>query len=87
MNKMNTSAIQAATPARSFSLTNNRAVLALAQFYSHLLEENIPPTRALHLLHAQIACTVAVMPAEMPMLLHLLLVVWAGVAVWQCRKK
>lgn len=87
MNKMNSAATQALTPTRSFSLTNSRPVLALAHLYSLLLEENIPPTRALRLLHAQLACLIAVLPATMSLWLHLLLLAWAGVAVWQCRKK
>ncbi len=87
MNKMNTSTTHTLTATAPLSLTNNRAIISLARIYSALLEENVSPARTLRLVHAQIACIAALLPAEMPILLHLALLAWAGMAVYGCRKK
>lgn len=87
MNKMNTSTAHTLTATTPFSLTNSRAIISLTRIYSALLEENVSPARTLCLLHAQIACIAAVLPVGMPILLHLALLAWAGMAVYGCRKK
>lgn len=61
-------------------------VKALAAIYSGLLEETVSPRRTLHLLHAQVACLILVFPAALPLLVRVLLFVWAVLAVRGCRK-
>lgn len=68
-------------------LTRTKAVRSLARLYSLLLEEDITPTRTLHLLHAQIAAIAAICPAGMPTILRLLCLVWAGIAIRRCGRK
>lgn len=59
----------------------------LAAVYSFLLEEKVSPRRTLRLLHAQTAVFFAIAPAGMPLGLRALLLVWAALAVRQCRTR
>ncbi len=67
-------------------IENLRAVRSLAAAYSSLLEETVTPRRTLKLVHAQMAAALFLLPADMPTGLRLLLIAWAALACWQCRK-
>lgn len=65
-------------------LTQARAVRRLSSVYSTLLEERVTPLRTLHLLHAQLAITTLVMPADLPLAARLVSLLWSALALRAC---
>lgn len=63
-----------------------RCVKQLADLYSRLLEEPVSPRRTLKFLHAQVAVLALIFPMSFPFGPRLIFLVWAALAVWQCRK-
>ncbi|MEG1580211.1 MAG: hypothetical protein RR386_02995 [Bacteroidaceae bacterium] len=61
-------------------------LVALAGIYSKVMEQRITPLQTLQLLHAQIACFALILVGSTSWLLSILFLVWAVVAVWQCKR-
>lgn len=68
-------------------LAATRPVVALAAFYSRLLEEPVSPRHTLHLLNAQAAVLAAIFPADMSLFLRGLFFLWAALALLGCRQR
>ena len=60
--------------------------LRLARYYSRMLGEQVTPRYALCLTHAQVAVWALVFPVVMPLSARALCLLWAALAVRQCRK-
>ncbi len=67
-------------------LARLQAVVALAGIYSAIMEERISPQLTLHLLNAQMAAFVALLPATLPLTLRLVCFLWAALALTGCRE-
>ncbi len=63
-----------------------RPIRTLSRIYSILLEEPVSPRQTLKLLHVQLAALCLVMPADMPLGLRALFLLWTGVALLQCKR-
>ncbi len=61
-------------------------VVSLASFYSRLLEMHVTPLQTLHLLHAQLAFFLMLLPFEFSVLVRALFVLWFALSVCQCRR-
>lgn len=64
----------------------SRPVAWLAANFSNIFEEKVSPRRALHLLHAHIAVLFLIIPADFPLSMRALFLVWAIAATFQCRR-
>ena len=79
-------------PSRRRSLSLRRRVESsvwlgrLARYYSRMLGEQVTPRYALCLTHAQVAVWALVFPVAMPLSARALCLLWAALAVRQCRK-
>lgn len=60
-------------------------VVSLASIYSGLLEETITPRRTLALIHAQVAVIAAMLPINLPIMMHVVLVAWAIAACFSAK--
>lgn len=67
-------------------LAATRPVVALAAFYSRLLEEPVSPRHTLHLLNVQVAVLAAIFPADMSLSLRAIFFLWAALALLGCRR-
>lgn len=67
-------------------LAATRPVVALAAFYSRLLEEPVSPRHTLHLINAQMAILAAIFPADMSLALRLIFFLWAALALLGCKR-
>lgn len=67
-------------------LAASRPIVALAAFYSRLLEEPVSPRHTLHLLNAQAAILAAIFPADMSLSLRALFFLWAALALLGCKR-
>ncbi len=58
----------------------------LARLYALLLEKDITPRQALHLLHVQAAAATLLLPVAVHAGFIFLSLAWVGLATWQCRR-
>ncbi len=63
----------------------NRPLVRLARLYSELMGERISPRHTLHILHVQTALLAAVFPIDMPVVLRLAALAWAGISLYKLR--
>ncbi len=63
------------------------ALCRLARYYSRMLGEQVTPRRTLLLTHAQVAVWALLFPVAMPMAARALCLLWAMLAVRQCRSQ
>ena len=68
------------------AITNSRMAAMLAVFVSAILGEKVSAARSLHLLNAITAAFCAFLFGGFSFLVQTLLLVWFGVAYWQCSK-
>lgn len=68
-------------------LETRQWVCRLSALYADLLEEPVAPRRTLRFVYAQAALAAALFPADLSLALRTLLLVWAALAVWQCRRR
>lgn len=69
------------------SLEASAPVVFLSGIYSLLLEEEVKPGLTLRLLHAQAACLMLLLPAPLSLPARAVCLIWAALAVRQCRNK
>ena len=62
------------------------ALKGLARLYGNLLEREITPRQALHLLHVQAAGAALALPFAVHAGLLALALCWLALAAWQCRR-
>ena len=61
-------------------------VLFLASFYGRLLEMRVTPRQALHLLHAQCAFFLLLLPLPFALWLRVIFLLWFALVLRQCRR-
>ena len=72
------------TTLKGISKFIHHPLTTLSIVYSLLMGEDISKARTLRLLHAQTAVILALMSAEAPMAIHIILLAWAAFAIIRC---
>lgn len=70
---------------KSITKSFMRMAVSLSRLFSFIMEERISPMQSLRALHLTIALTFAILPADMPLLLRMLLIAWFALTVIQVR--
>ena len=71
---------------KSMAVSMMRFAVMLSKVFSQFMEERVSPMQSLRVLHLIVACSFAVMPLGMPVVLRLLFLAWFGITVVQLRQ-
>jgi len=67
-------------------ILSSKAVIAMAALFSTILEEEVTPLRALHLLNAQLSFGLLLVLGGLSPIIAALLLLWFALSLWQCKR-